>query len=104
LRTAPVRDQRAPESGALAGALAGLLGDAGAEAAAAAGAGAEAGAAGLFARLSGVSTCGSVARSRAAGSWGRYKGPRWPQPTKTMKAAPKQGPTRILRTLSMDAL
>jgi hypothetical protein len=45
-------------------------------------------------RAAGESTCGNVARPAAAGSVGRYSGPRWPQADSAASAA-AQAATRV---------
>jgi hypothetical protein len=63
-------------------------------------------------RLSGVISCGKVARPAAAGSVGRYSGPRCPQATspaapatrQTMSAARGRVLTRIWRTFNIAKL
>jgi hypothetical protein len=63
-------------------------------------------------KLSGVISCGNVARPAAAGSVGRYSAPRCPQATKpaapatrqTMSAARARVLTRIWRTFNIAKL
>ncbi|KQW64091.1 hypothetical protein ASC92_01150 [Variovorax sp. Root411] len=63
-------------------------------------------------KLSGVMSCGSVARPAAAGSVGRYSAPRCPQATRavvpatrqTMSAARARVLTRIWRTFNIAKL
>jgi len=64
------------------------------------------------ARSPGVSSCGRVARWAAAGSVGRYNGPRWPQAARpaaaaamqTMSAVRPRAVTRIWRTFNITKL
>ncbi|BCN37575.1 hypothetical protein ALDI51_08940 [Alicycliphilus denitrificans] len=68
-------------------------------------AGTEEGAAGAVAReAAGLSVSGRVARCAAAGSVGRYSGPRWPQPRAAALSARAIVLTRIWRALNIRKL